>query len=61
MTVTADTASGMQPPNARNVRPMTVSGTSNVSPIMDIIQNTTYEVPPIHRIHIKNVSGYHFR
>uniref|UniRef100_A0A182TIA8 FHA domain-containing protein n=1 Tax=Anopheles melas TaxID=34690 RepID=A0A182TIA8_9DIPT len=35
-----DAVSGIQPPNARNVMPITVSGMPNVLPMTDIIQNT---------------------
>lgn len=57
----ADIASGMHPPIARNVRPITESGIPRVYPIIDIIQNVRKDVNPMKMMHMMNVSGYQRR
>lgn len=58
--MTLETASGTLVPAAKKVIPMTESGIFSVSPMMVIIQATTYDNDPIHMIHITNVKGNHF-
>lgn len=61
MISTAEIASGIQPPMASNVRPITASGIPKVYPMMDIIQNVRNETRAMKMMHIMNVSGYHRR
>ena len=60
MTITAESASGKQPPAAKNVIPIMDSGILNVEPIADTIQKIKKEFTASHTMHMMNVRGYSF-
>ena len=60
-TIRLEKTSGIEVPTARNERPITVSGTPIVNPMIVIIQVTKYEITPIQEMHNTNDSGANFR
>ena len=60
-TIRLENTSGTDVPTAKKDRPITVSGTPIVNPMIVIIQVTKYEMTPIHEIQSINDSGANLR
>ena len=60
-TIRLENTSGTDVPTAKKDRPITVSGTPIVNPMIVIIQVTKYEMMPIHEIQSINDSGANLR
>ena len=60
-TIRLENTSGTDVPTAKKDRPITVSGTPMVNPMIVIIQVTKYEMTPIHEIQSINDSGANLR
>ena len=59
-TIKLENTSGIEVPTAKNERPITVSGTPIVKPMIVIIHVTKYEMAPIQLTHITNDIGANF-
>ena len=60
-TIKLENTSGIEVPTAKNERPMTVSGTPIVNPMIVIIQVTMYAITPIQAMQQKKDRGVNLR